>query len=701
MSDRGVAPAEVVARVEELRATIEHHRRLYYQQDAPEIADAEYDALVRELAELEQAYPELVVETSPTRTVGAPPLGAFRQVRHEIPMMSLDNVFSFEELAAWGQRVERSLEALAEGRDLSGVAYVCEPKIDGLAISLRYEHGELVQAATRGDGSVGEDVTANVWTIAAIPRQLLVEPADTPALLEVRGEVYLPISAFEELNEKQAEAGLRLFANPRNAAAGSLRQKDPQVTKARPLAFWSYQLAAADGGLTGPAGAAITSHSGALGLLRRFGLPVNPEIETVRSLEAVYDYCARILERRHQLDYDIDGVVVKLDDLFLQRALGSTSHAPRWAIAYKFPPEEATTRLEAILVSIGRTGRATPFAKLEPVTVAGSTVRLASLHNEDQVHLKDLREGDTVIVRKAGDVIPEVVAPVLAKRPPTALPWQFPKTCPSCGGPLVRLEGESDTYCVNLDCPAQQIQRIVHFASRSAMDIEGLGESRVSMLVEEGLVVDVADLYGLEVASLESLEGLGTVSATNLVQAISASRERGLARLLVGLSIRHVGPTVAASLAEVMGSLDELIGADELSLASIKGVGPTIAASVAAFFASPRNLAVIDKLRKAGVSFASTRSQEPSERVVQTLAGRSVVVTGTLEGFTREEAEAAILARGGKAPGSVSSRTFALVVGADPGVAKTTKAAELGIPVLDEAGFVELLETGKLPSASG
>lgn len=695
------ASEDPAARAAELRRLIGHYARRYYQEDAPEIADAEYDALVRELRAIEEEYPALAVPTSPTRAVGAPPSGAFGEVRHEIPMMSLDNVFSFEELVAWGHRVERSLAALGAGVDPGAAGFVCEPKIDGLAVSIRYEEGRLVRAATRGDGRVGEDVTANVRTIASVPDRLPLTGGDVPRLLEVRGEVYLPISAFEALNRQQAEAGLRLFANPRNSAAGSLRQKDPAVTASRPLSFWAYQAAVADGGIAGPEGSAVGSHSASLELLRACGLPVNPRIETLTALEAVYVYCARALEHRHDLDYDIDGVVVKLDDLALQRALGATSHAPRWAVAYKFPPEERTTLLESILVSIGRTGRATPFATLRPVVVAGSTVGLASLHNEDQVRLKDLREGDTVIVRKAGDVIPEVVAPVLAQRPPTSVPWRFPATCPGCGGRLVRLEGESDTYCVNLDCPAQQVQRIVHFASRSAMDIEGLGESRVALLVGNGLVADVADLYGLEAAALEPLEGFAALSAANLVAAIDDSRSRGLARLLVALSIRHVGPTVAASLASAVDSLEDLLGAEEASLATIEGVGPTIAASVVAFFASARNQAVVDKLRKVGVSFASAGAGQGAGRRLldQTLVGTSVVVTGTLEGFTREEAEAAILAHGGKSPGSVSKRTLALVVGGDPGASKLAKAESLGVPVLDEAGFVQLLETGRLPGA--
>ena len=700
------AERDVAARVEELRRTIRYHAERYHLDDAPEIADAEYDALVLELRQLEEAHPELASATSPTQQVaaGVAPAGGFAPVRHARRMLSLDNVFSVEELTAWAARLERVL-ADGDGAPESGdQGFVCEPKIDGLAISLRYERGLLVRAATRGDGAVGEDVTANVRTIGAIPHELALAGKECPALLEVRGEVYLPLAAFAALNARQEELGLRPFANPRNSAAGSLRQKDPAVTAARPLSFFAYQVGEADGGIAGTEGGAIATHADALALVRRAGLPVNERIRVLRRIEEVAAYCAQALAERHHLDYEIDGVVVKLDDLALQRRAGTTSHAPRWAIAYKFPPEERTTLLEQILVSIGRTGRATPFATLTPVVVSGSTVGLASLHNEDQVRLKDVRVGDTVIVRKAGDVIPEVVAPVLAQRPPGAEPWQFPTTCPGCGGPLVRLAGESDTYCLNVDCPAQQLQRIAHFASRGAMDIEGLGEQRVAQLLEHGLVHDVADLFALTAEVLAGLEGFAAISAGNLVGAIDAARSRGLTRLLVALSIRHVGPTIAAALATALPDLDAVLAASADELAAIEGVGPTIAQSVDAFSASAPNRLVIEKLRRAGVVFVSDRYRPPDEAAgaAPPLAGRSVVVTGTLAGFTREEAEAAILAQGGKSPGSVSARTFAVVVGAEPGAAKLTKAERLGVPQLDEEGFRHLLRTGELPTpASG
>jgi DNA ligase (NAD+) len=577
------------------------------------------------------------------------------------------------------------------------VQLVCEPKIDGLALSLRYENGRLVQAATRGDGTTGEDVTANVRTIRSVPDVLELPDDEVPEVLEIRGECYLAVADFDELNRRRAEAGERLFANPRNSAAGSLRQKDPAVTASRPLSFWGYQIGEVSGGAAGPGGSALRTQSDCLALIGRAGLPVNPEIVVATDLEEAFAFCRSLENRRHDLDYEVDGAVVKVDDLDLQRALGSTSRAPRWAIAYKFPPEERTTLLEQILISIGRTGRATPFAKLSPVVVAGSTVSLATLHNEDQVRAKDVRPGDTVIVRKAGDVIPEVVGPVLTLRPDGSAPWVFPPDCPACAEPLVRLEGESDTYCVNVDCPAQRVQRIAHFGSRSAMDIEGLGEQRVAQFVERGLLVDVADLFLLRAPDLVDLEGFGDVSVANLLGAIETAKQRGLARLLVGLSVRHVGPSIAALLAAQFDDLDGVRGAGEAELAAVEGVGPIIAASLAAFFSVEQNAAVVERLRAAGVSFASDRPPSSRARLRQTLAGRAVVVTGTLDGFTREEAEAAILERGGKSPGAISARTFALVVGREPGASKLAKAETLNVPTLDEEAFVRLLGSGELP----
>ncbi|MGH9298135.1 MAG: NAD-dependent DNA ligase LigA [Acidimicrobiales bacterium] len=716
LGDRKAAATELregapAARVAELRESIEHHSRLYYDA-TPEIPDADFDALVDELRALEAGHPELVVETSPTRSVGAPPSPLFAPAPHRVPMMSLDKVVSFEDLLAWGARTKRLLELDEEAA--AGLRFVCEPKIDGLSISVTYEHGSYARAATRGDGRVGEDVTSNVATITEVPRELTKSSgppgtATVPDELEVRGEVYFPLAAFEELNARQAAAEDRIFANPRNAAAGSLRQRDPGITASRSLALWAYQVVSADqpgaeaGRGAGSAeaveaetAAEVAHQSDSLEFLRNTGFPVNPEIKVVEGLDAVYEYCRDLEERRHGLGYEIDGVVVKIDDISLHRRLGATSHAPRWAVAYKFPPEEAMTKLEDIMVSIGRTGRATPFAKLVPVRVGGSTVSLASLHNEDQVAAKDVRPGDAVVVRKAGDVIPEVVRPVLGERPDGLPPWVFPRECPICRGPLVRLPGESDTYCVNLDCPGQQVQRIAHFASRGAMDIEGLGEQRVRQLVDAGLIGDAADCYALTEEQLTDLEGFGEISARNLVQAIDASRRRPLPNLLVAMGIRHVGGTVAQALAGAFGGLDGIMTAREAELAAIEGVGPIIAASVASHFGSEQNRKFVERLRSGGVSFG-VKPPAGERGLSQVLAGKSVVVTGTLEDYSREEAEAAVAARGGKSPGTVSPRTLAVVAGSSPGASKLDKAAQHGVPVLDEAAFRTLLETGELP----
>jgi DNA ligase (NAD+) len=593
-------------------------------------------------------------------------------------MQSLDNAFDEAELVAWGGRVQRGLGDASP-------TFVTELKIDGLAMSLTYEHGRLVQAATRGDGRVGEDVTANVRTIGVVPKRL---PAGAPTLLEVRGEVYMPLGAFEELNRRQEEAGLRRFANPRNSAAGSLRQKDPGITASRELAMWCYQLGAVEGG------PALTSHYETLEYLREMRFPVNPEIRPLEGVGPVHEYCRHWEAHRHDLPYEIDGVVVKVDSLAQREQLGSTSKAPRWAIAYKFPPEERTTVLTDIMVSIGRTGRATPFARLEPVFVGGSTVGVATLHNEDQVAAKDVRPGDTVIVRKAGDVIPEVVGPVLSARPDGTEPWSFPTTCPCpLQSTLVRNPGEAEHRCVEPLCPFQRDQRIIHFASRGAMDIEGLGERTVLLLSERGLIEDAADIYTLKEDDLLGFEGFGAVSVGNLLRAIEGSKTRPLPRLLVALGIKHLGPAAADALARGFGTLDAIMAAKEADLATTDGVGGVIAASVVAWFAEDGNRAMVEKLRAAGVEFGNV----VVSRLAQVLAGKAVVVTGTLEGWSREEAEEAIKGRGGKSPGSVSKKTYAVVVGAEPGASKLAKAESLGVPVLDEAGFAALLETGELP----
>jgi DNA ligase (NAD+) len=676
-----VTPRDPAEHIEQLRETIRHHDRLYYEDAAPEIPDADYDDLLRELKALEDEYPDLITPDSPTRTVRGAPSSQFAPVVHSVAMMSLDNAFDLDELQAWGKRLQRRLDALGESQTAS---FACELKIDGVAVSLRYENGELVRGATRGDGRIGEDITANVRAIADIPNAL---PAGAPPVLEVRGEVYMPLAVFERINRAQVDAGLRTYVNPRNTAAGSLRQKDASITARRELAFWSYQLGEVEGG------PGLNSHHETLGWLRGLGFPVNPEVALLDDLPAVYELCRQWQEHRHDLDYEIDGVVVKVDDIGLRRELGATSKAPRWAIAFKFPPEERTTLLHDIMVSIGRTGRATPFARLEPVFVGGSTIAVATLHNQDQVKAKDVRPGDIVIVRKAGDVIPEVVGPVLADRPERGLPeWEFPTDCPVCGTALVRPEGEADHRCPNERCPARIAGAIEHFASRGAMDIEGLGEQRVRLFQDLGMLNDIADVYFLDFDRLRSLEGFGETSAANLSEAIEASKTRPLPNLLVGLNIRHLGPATAEAIARHFGHLDRIMAASAEEIAAVDGVGPIIAEAVHAWFRVDENRAVVDKLREVGVNLEGPGTPE----VPQTLAGMSVVVTGTLTHFSREQVEEAIKARGGKAPGSVSKKTTAVVVGEGPGASKLNKARELGVPVLDEAGFEHLLETGEL-----
>jgi DNA ligase (NAD+) len=676
----GVISNEWSARASELREQIDYHTRRYFVDDDPEITDAEFDALVAELTALEHDHPDLAVQDSPTQTVGGLASPLFAEVRHLTPMMSLDKTNSYEDLLAWAKRMDRFITG--------DVAYTCELKIDGLAMSLLYEGGRLVRAATRGDGEVGEDVTANVSTIEAIPHSL---SGPAPDVVEVRGEIYMSVPAFDELNKRQVETGARVFINPRNAAAGSLRQKDPAVTAGRELGFWAYQLGSVDGGPE------FAHHTETLDWMRSAGFPVNPHISLVHGLEEVDSYCRDWLSRRHSLSYEIDGTVIKVDDLAQRRELGSTSRAPRWAIAYKFPPEEKTTLLKGIMVSIGRTGKATPFAMLEPVVVGGAKVSLATLHNEDQVRIKDVRPGDTVVVRRAGDVIPEVRGPVLALRPEGLEPWTFPTVCPVCGQPLMRTQGESDTYCVNAECPGQRIQRIAHFASRGAMDIEHLGERTVWQFSEAGLLRDVADIYDLDFDQVAAFEGWGETSIANLRGAIDASRHRPLANLLVGLSIRHLGATGSQILARHMRHLDRIMEASAEELGAVEGIGPIIGASVQQFFALEGNRHLVARLRAAGLNFEGPGAPESP----QVLAGMSIVVTGTLEGWSREDAEAAIKERGGKSPGSVSKKTTAVVAGSEPGAAKLTKAAELRVPLLDETAFAHLLETGELPANEG
>ncbi len=769
-------------RAEQLREAIAEHNRRYYAEDAPTISDADYDELVRELRALEERHPELAVEGSPTQLVGAAPSATFAPVVHRVPMMSLDNAFSADELVAWGERVARRLartadaSADADGTDeapeVGGeVGYCCELKIDGVAISLRYEAGVLVQAATRGDGKVGEDVTANVRTIDDIPERLAPTPDGIPAVLEVRGEVYMSLEAFTDLvafqeteNREKVAAGRKpgqVASNPRNAAAGSLRQKNPEVTARRKLSMWSYQLGEVVGG------PASSSHEETLERLAAWGFAVNPERRVLATAEEVASFCDRWQHHRHDLPYEIDGVVVKVDDLARQEALGFTARAPRWAIAYKFPPEERTTLLERIDVSVGRTGRVTPFAVLKPVFVGGVTVARATLHNQDQVAAKDVREGDTVVVRRAGDVIPEVVGPHLpdddARADHEARPaWRFPTHCPSSRPvELVRPEGEADTRCPDPECPFKVAGMIEHFAGRGSMDIEGFGVQRIQLFLDLGLIADVADVFTIDWARLAviraevtgwsgaalaaarertqrpraawdevvlpedviaaqpsdlsaevpspfvaacvedpqalkaaaaTLGGLGDEGVANLRAGIAAARDRPLANLLVGLNIRHLGPSGSLALARAFGHLDAIADAPVEAMAAVDGVGTVIAESVHAWLAVDAHRTLIHRLRDEVNVVGPEVSTLP-----QVLLGKNVVVSGTLDGFTRDSAEAAITERGGKSPGSVSKKTTALVVGAGPGASKVTKAESLGVPILDEAGFLALLETGELP----
>ena len=564
---------------------------------------------------------------------------------------------------------------------------MAEPKLDGLAISLQYEAGRFTVGATRGDGVTGEDVTENLRTIKAVPQKLKGKAKDIPSLLEVRGEVFMPLAAFAALNRRQGEAGDRLFTNARNAAAGSLRQKDPGVTATRDLALYTYQLGAREGGPR------LRSHEETLAWLDALGFPVNPHIEAFDDLEAVFGFCERIESNRHSLGYDIDGVVAKVDDLGQRTEMGTTSRAPRWAIAYKFPPEEKTTLLRDIEVSIGRTGRATPFAVLEPVFVGGTNVGMATLHNEDDVARKDVRPGDTVVVRRAGDVIPEVVGPVLSKRPPKTKRWKFPKKCPECSQPLVRVEGEANHHCVNVDCPAQRVQRLVHWASRGALDIEGLGEERVRQFVDAGLLEDAADVYALTAERLVPLERIGERSAELLVAAVDASKTRPLWRVLVGLGINHVGPTAAQALARAFDDLDAIMSGSVEQLTAIDGVGPTIAQSIGTWFSIDRNRRLVGRLHAAGVNFEGERAA-PREPVDASFAGLTFVLTGSLQGRTRDEAADEIDARGGKVTSSVSKKTSYVVVGESPG-SKLAKAEELGVTILDEQAFDALLASGQ------
>ena len=663
------------ARAAELRSLLRHHSYLYYVLDTPEISDGEYDDLLRELQAIESEHPELVTPDSPTQQIGAPISEAFAPVTHRERMFSLDNVESFEELEAWRDRVVRLLD-----HDPSG--YACELKIDGLAISLTYEAGHLIRAATRGDGVTGEDITANVRTIRDIPHVLQGDP---PPVFEVRGEIYMPVSAFEELNERQAAEGKPPYVNPRNTAAGSVRQKDPAVTATRNLSLWAYQIGYIEGGPS------LETHTERMSWLAEMGLPVNPENRTVATIEEVEEYVRGAEASRHDRDYETDGIVIKVDSLADQDALGFTAKSPRWAIAYKLPPEEKTTKLLDIKINVGRTGAVTPYAVLEPVFVGGATVTHTTLHNESDLHRRNVRPGDTVIVRRAGDVIPEIVGPVLSKRPPGLPEWHMPETCPFCGSPIVVPEGETKAKCTGgYACPSRLREYLAHFAGRGAMDIEGLGYKTVDLLLSEGLIHDPADVFTLKPEDLLGREGWGETSVSNLLAAIDDAKDRELARLITGLGIDHVGGTIARTLARRFGSIDALMEADEEDISAIDGIGPEIAGSVVSWFAADENRRLIDKLRAAGVRMADAVMQDESSDL---LDGVSVVITGSLDGYSRSEAKAAVEERGGKVTGSVSRKTTAVIAGASPG-SKLAKARELGIPVLDEEGFERLLSEG-------
>ena len=667
--------SDAAERLEELRRLVRHHAHRYYVLDAPEISDVEYDALYRELVALEEAHPELVVTDSPTQRVGAPPSTLFGSVAHLEPMFSLDNAETSEDLDAWAARLARVLEAPPTG-------FVCELKIDGLAVSLVYEDGIFVRGATRGDGTNGEDITVNLRAVDAIPLRLFGE---APELLEVRGEVYMPEDAFRALNERQAEAGDRLFTNPRNAAAGSVRQKDPAITAERKISIWVYQLGVMNGGPS------FDRHSETMDYLGRLGFKVNPASAVVPDLEAVKKFIGETEKNRHDRDYQTDGVVVKVDSLADQRTLGFTARAPRWAIAFKFPPEEQTTILRDIMINVGRTGAATPFAVLEPVFVGGANVGMATLHNEEQVHLKDVRIGDTVIVRRAGDVIPEVVGPVESLRDGSETIWKMPANCPFCGHPIAKPDGQKVARCTGgLSCPSRLREWLAYFVGRSAMDIDGMGYKTIDFLINEGLISDPADIFSLRPEHFEDREGWGETSITNLMNGIDAARDRPLARLIIALGIRHVGPSAAKEFARSYRSMERLLAASEEELTASEGIGPKIAQAWTEWTADPENLALIERFAERGVRLADP---EPEGGGSDLLAGSTFVITGTLDGFSRDEVKAALEERGAKVTGSVSGKTTALIAG-DGGGSKRDKAESLGVPIIGGDELADLLERG-------
>ena len=699
----GGAPAPAAsprARAAELNRLLNTYAYRYYALDDPAVTDAEFDRLLRELQAIEELHPELVTPDSYTQRVGGYVSEQFEPVRHAQRMYSIDDAMNLEELDEWLARTDEALGVTPE----HPVAYTCELKIDGLGVALTYRDAQFVRAATRGDGTTGENVTANVLTIHDIPHALAPEGLASVAdaglgqSIEVRGEVYMPKHSFVRLNEDADAAGREPFANPRNAAAGSLRQKDPKVTAHRDLETFIYAVA-------DEAPLSVSTQWQFLQWLRACGFNVNPNAARCTSAHEVHDFCARALEHREELDYDIDGVVVKVDSFAGQEALGFTARAPRWAIAFKFPPEEKRTVLREIRIQVGRTGVLTPVAEFDPVLVAGSTIARATLHNIDEVRRKNVRVGDTIVVHKAGDVNPEVVGPVLELRPADSVDFEMPAVCPSCGSPVVREEGEVAYRCVSIDCPAQAHERLCHWVSRKAMDIDGMGDELIGKLVAAGLVSDVADFYDrLTVTALAacptgrvSVAGddilVGKTIAAKVMEQIEQSRHAGLARVLFGLGIRHVGEQVARSIAREFGSLGALVEADEERIAAVEGVGPKIAHSVREFLSVPENLSVIERLREARVSLEEER---PADEPAQTLAGLTFVLTGTLERHKRDDAKAALQAFGAKVSGSVSKKTSYVIAGVAAG-SKLTKAQQLGVPVLDEDALEQILATGEVP----
>jgi DNA ligase (NAD+) len=664
----------IQARVADLRTQIEYHNYRYYTLDDPVISDAEYDALFRELQELETAHPELATPDSPTQRVGAAPSERFPQVRHRVPMLSLANADTPEKLRAWYQRACR-----LAGREIRG--FVLEPKIDGLAVSLLYEGGRYIRGVTRGNGIEGDDITANIRTIRSVPQTLRDSPPDA---FEVRGEAFLTHEAFEQVNRRRLEEHQPLFANPRNSAAGSLRQLDPKITAGRPLDIIVYSLGYTDGNLP-------RSHWQVLELFRSYGLKTNPENVRCETIDEVQAQVATWEKRRESLSYEIDGVVVKIDDLDLQAELGAVGREPRWAIAYKFPPVQVTTKLLNIGVNVGRTGALNPFAILEPVQVAGVIVKLATLHNEEDIRRKDIRIGDTVWVHRAGEVIPQVIGPVLDKRPPRTRLYSLPKNCPACGTRVVRIEGEAMVRCPNASCPAQFFELLKHFVGRAAMDIDRVGEKLCQVLIKAGLVNDVADLYALSKDDLIGLERLADKSAENVLASIRASKQRSLPRLVFALGIRYVGEQTAELLAEAFGSLDALMNVSQEEIEAVESIGPKIASSVAAYFQEERNRVVIEKLRRHGLRWEIEQGDRDTARAGP-LSGLSFVVTGRVEGRSRQQIETLIVESGGKIGDNVSKKTDYLVVGAEAG-SKLERAQKLGTEILSEKEFDQLLES--------